>query len=614
MKKTLRTSKSLKQSNNLLLAADFETTVYEGQTSTEVWSAAYCELYTENVMVRHSIDEFLDDLFAKRKNIVCWFHNLRFDGSFIMYRLLKNGWSWSPVKNRDMLHKEFKALISEQNRWYSITLKYHDRVIEFRDSLKLMPMSLKVLAESFQTKHRKLEMEYTGRRYAGCEITPEEMSYIINDVLVLKESLEVMLDEGHDKLTIGSCCMQEFKQLCGDMYELMFPNLKGISLDDSYGSTNADEYIRKSYHGGWCYLKPKYAGVYLPHQGRTYDVNSLYPSVMHSESGNYYAVGQPHFFKKDIPEICSRSDIVWVVRVKCCFQLKGNHLPTIQIRKTPGYKPSEWLETSDIKYKGKYFHTYTDFDGKVVTARPELTLTMTDYKLLLDHYVVTDLEILDGVWFYGEQGIFDGYLDKYKKIKETSKGARRTIAKLFSNNLYGKLSTSENSSYLTPVLVDDVLQFDLSEEYDKDTISIINGSLVTSNARNFTIRHAQMNYQYFIYADTDSLHGLDGEWVGIDEHPTAYQHWKLESEWSAGVFIRQKTYAEFVRRENHAKVSAYWDLKCAGLSDRGKKKFLETHPITDFREGLVVPGANLKPERIPGGTLLKPKDYTMRKL
>ena len=29
--------------------ADFETTVYEGQTSTEVWASACVELYTEDV-------------------------------------------------------------------------------------------------------------------------------------------------------------------------------------------------------------------------------------------------------------------------------------------------------------------------------------------------------------------------------------------------------------------------------------------------------------------------------------------------------------------------------------------------------------------------------------
>ena len=36
---------------------DFETTVYKGQKSTEVWASASVELYTENVQIFHSINE-----------------------------------------------------------------------------------------------------------------------------------------------------------------------------------------------------------------------------------------------------------------------------------------------------------------------------------------------------------------------------------------------------------------------------------------------------------------------------------------------------------------------------------------------------------------------------
>lgn len=67
-----------------LFACDFETTVYEGQKSTEVWSAAYAQLFKDNCKVFHSIDEFFDDIIHLKRNCVLWFHNLRFDGSFIL--------------------------------------------------------------------------------------------------------------------------------------------------------------------------------------------------------------------------------------------------------------------------------------------------------------------------------------------------------------------------------------------------------------------------------------------------------------------------------------------------------------------------------------------------
>ena len=46
-----------KKQNVRKFMCDFETTVYEGQTSTEVWASASVEFYTENVNIFHSIDE-----------------------------------------------------------------------------------------------------------------------------------------------------------------------------------------------------------------------------------------------------------------------------------------------------------------------------------------------------------------------------------------------------------------------------------------------------------------------------------------------------------------------------------------------------------------------------
>ena len=42
---------------NRIFSADFETTVYDGQTSTEVWAAATVELGTEDVQIFHSIGD-----------------------------------------------------------------------------------------------------------------------------------------------------------------------------------------------------------------------------------------------------------------------------------------------------------------------------------------------------------------------------------------------------------------------------------------------------------------------------------------------------------------------------------------------------------------------------
>lgn len=194
-------------------ACDFETTVYENQDRTEVWSAAIVEIGVENEpLVFGSINAFFKYVSMLDGNIACYFHNLKFDGAFIVDFLFRKGFEWQRVPERDMHNNTFKAAISEMGQWYNIIVKVAGKVIEIRDSLKLLPFSLKRIGESFKTKHKKLEMEYEGYRCENCYISPEELEYIKNDVYVLKEALEIMFSEGHTDLTIGSCCLKEFKK------------------------------------------------------------------------------------------------------------------------------------------------------------------------------------------------------------------------------------------------------------------------------------------------------------------------------------------------------------------------------------------------------------------
>ena len=134
-------------------------------------------------------------------------------------------------------------------------MKVDNYIIQLRDSLKLLPFSVRAIGKAFKTKHQKLEMEYKGFRYAGCPISDEEKKYIANDVLVVKEALEKMFSDGYNKLTIGACCLSEYKSTLGpEMYKAMFPDLTEVAPDVSVNAASADEYIRHSYRGAWCYL------------------------------------------------------------------------------------------------------------------------------------------------------------------------------------------------------------------------------------------------------------------------------------------------------------------------------------------------------------------------
>lgn len=646
---------------------DFETTVYKGQLNTEVWASASVELFTEDVNVFHSIDEQFNYFVQQNTNICAYYHNLKFDGSFwLSYLLIDKGFkqAYTPLneqeteiewlQEKDMKNNTFKYSISDKGQWYTIIIKTNNHIIEIRDSLKLLPFSVKRIGQSFGTKHKKLDMEYTGFRYAGCEITPQEKEYIANDVLVVKEALEIMFTEGHKELTIGSCCLTEYKRIVGkDDYQILYPSLVDIELSSEHKYPNADAWIRKSYKGGWCYLvKGKENKVKT--KGTTADVNSLYPSMMSSESGNKYPVGKPKFwFGNFIPDEVIAPNKYYFVRIKTRFYIKKNYLPFIQIKGNHLYLGTEALESSDVydKETDAYYDHYYNASGQLCDTRVELTLTMTDYQLLKEHYELVDFEILDGCWFYTQIGIFDEYIEKYKKIKLVSKGALRELAKLFLNNLYGKMASSTDSSFKIAFIKEDKsIGFMSCPANDKQAGFIAVGSAITSYARNFTIRAAQKNYhgvheRGFIYADTDSIHcDLEPDEIkGITVHDKNFCCWKLESCWDTAIFTRQKTYIEHVTHEDLQPIdNPYYNVKCAGMPQKCKDLFIKSienyqftdkekeeltdeekeflfdeqgrtikRTIEDFKIGLRIPG-KLMPKRIRGGVLLVDTTYEMR--
>lgn len=669
-----------KKDDTLYLVGDFETTVYEGQDKTEVWASGVCELYTEDAIIFHSIEETYDYLVELNRDIIIYYHNLKFDGSFWIYFFINQGLqqaiydlppkeilfksvrqcAW--IDKKKMKKNTYRYSISDMGQWYNIILKTSKgKLIEFRDSYKLLPFSLKRIGESFKTKHRKLEMEYEGYRYPGCYISPDEEEYLKNDLYVAKEALEIAFNQGHTKLTIGACCLSEFVTAYTVMslrtmedYRNDFPNLYEQKIDENlYGSESAGYYVHEAYRGGWCYLvRGKENKIF--YNGTTADVNSLYPSMMSSESGNYYPIGKPSFWTGNkIPDKVIEGKYFYYVRIRCSFKIKDGMLPFIQIKRNPLYKSTEMLETSDIydRKEKRYIH-YIKENGEFKPITVTMTMTMMDYKLFLEHYDVENFEILDGCYFNTSYHIFDEYIDKYKKIKMESKGAVRELAKLFLNNLYGKMATSINSSFKVAHIGDEGgLQFETIPEFKKKPGYIAIGAAITSYARCFTIRAAQANYhgineRGFIYADTDSIHcDLEpNEIVGIKVDDRNFCCWKLESCWDFGQFTRQKTYIEHIVKENLLDIEKpYYNVKCAGMPEHCKQLFLHSvnktytsisvlsekelqeynkmdeeekefvmkeRSIEDFKTGLMVPG-KLVARQITGGTLLCKTTYEM---
>lgn len=566
-----------------LYIADFETTVDEDTTQqeyTEVWSFAIAQLFdgTENVTIGNSIEDFFREMKKgkRRSKKIVYFHNLAFDGKFIIdYLSRKLGFKadYDEVNkkyNRDKEIREnaFSCVITDQGIWYSIEVNFDGYLIEFRDSLKLLPFKLVEIGPAFNTKHRKLKMKYKGNMHAGGEITQEQRAYITNDILCPKEALEAFLTEIDKKksppLTIGQWALSTFKHgMTKAEYNNYFPNLKEIKLDiNYYGSADVDAYIRKSYMGGWCYADERYTGL-VNKTTKIYDVNSLYPSMMR-EHNNPMPVGEPVMIKdirklKDFPKDC-----YYFIRFRCQFELKDGYLPFIQLKHDLHYRSNENLKYSKWDRNGDLMRNYT----------PEITLSKTLFNLFVQSYKIWDLEILDAAVFNVEYGLFDGYVDHFMamKIKATKEKnhVKRQVAKLALNNLYGKFGRNPENAFRVPDLKDEDMEvlYDLDIGEDNKPVYIPIASAITSYARRFTVKAAIQNIDYFRYSDTDSIHLVcNKNYIpkGITIDDVNLSCWAEEGVVEHSIFVRQKTYMEWSGSD--------FDIKGCGMPDRCKMLF-----------------------------------------
>lgn len=543
--------------------ADFETAVWL-EDETWVWAWATCEIGNEkNLTIGNNIDSFLEYC-KNEKNSIFYFHNLKFDGEFIIYWALKNGFT-HVEKKEDIKTNTFTTLISDMGQFYQITLYFEKKnkkvhKVTFIDSLKIIPFSVDQIAKSFNLEISKLKIDYKKPRPKGWELTKEEREYITNDVLIVAKALNTIFSEDLTKMTEGSNALNDFKNiLTKSKFNHYFPPL----------DYEVDKDLRKAYKGGFTYLNPIYKEKDI-YNGEVLDVNSLYPSVMYEK---LLPFGEPIYFNGKYKE--DKVYSLYIQMISCSFKLKKNKIPTIQIKNNKAFfRANEYLESSE---------------NEIVV----LTLTNVDLKLFFEHYEVYDLEYLCGWKFKGITGIFTKYIDKWigRKNKATIEGnkGQRTLAKLMLNSLYGKFATSLDVQSKIPELGDDdIIHYHLSEKETKEGIYLPIGAFITAYAREKTIRTSQAIKDYslkkygkdlYCYSDTDSIHTLlpiEELKLFCDIDPVRLGAWKHEGHFTKAKFVRQKCYLE--------EIDGNVNITCAGLP----KNCYSQVKWNEFKEGFTA--------------------------
>ena len=144
-------------------AGDFETTTDENDC--RVWAYALCNVDDPSEFIYgNSLDEFFEICQDYLHNYKIWFHNLKFDGAYILDWLFNHDFIWISDKS-EKADKTFTTLITDMGQFYNITIyfkvnKRHINKVEIYDSLKIFPnFSVERIAEAFKLPLSKLKID-----------------------------------------------------------------------------------------------------------------------------------------------------------------------------------------------------------------------------------------------------------------------------------------------------------------------------------------------------------------------------------------------------------------------------------------------------------------------
>lgn len=447
-------AKSFKNSYVKHLVGDFETCyTNEEKQNVRVWAWGLLDIVTGEYNDGNDIKGFLAKILNDKFVYDIGFHNLKFDGSFIIPAIFKMGYKYIPNsdfmkkwENGDDMAGLFTHNITTMGQWFSIIIAKNSNAnkstpafVHIWDTAKLFPNTkLKELAVQYNTSVGKIEetQEFYDRiRPEGYLMNEEESRYLKHDCIVLAEALRKQL-ERYETIyrTQAGKAFHFFKEACTDEagnknYKQKYEGIQqwgvskvkgledyegailrrlpyavkkkinesGAKLIDKFDYYLPDYYtwidIKKAYTGGISYVNPIYIERSVNAPITVIDVNSMYPYCLRT-----FPIPYGRFTKVDgAPDL--EKEGAWIACARVSFKLKKpSNLPCIQIKEKYGRK---WLaESTDYMKYGEedpynedvIFFTSVDFE----TFRKNYDFTVHKW---IYHYYFSNVANKDGKAF-----------------------------------------------------------------------------------------------------------------------------------------------------------------------------------------------------------------------
>lgn len=503
---TLKPLKNSEKNYNKIAVFDIESYDWINAYAIGLY---YDEIYKEFIG-DDCIKQFLEFVLTKKFRGYSFFaHNGgKFDFNFLLQNNLK----------------DFEIdIIRSGSRLIQISFKKNKQIWKFKDSFCFLPFSLKKICKNFGTKTIKGEFEHEKvKKYNYMEFYSEWSDYLKNDCVSLYESINIFNSYIYNKygisiennITLAQLSMKIFRK---NFLKIEIPNY----------STKTEEDIRKSYYGG----RTEVFKLFVD-KANYYDINSLYPFVMHEYK---FPISNPVFSTNF--DIYTDEGIVFA-EVETPENINIPVLPYRLYDKNKNYK----LIFPKGKFKGWF-------------CLPEIRLAKEEgYKI----------NIIKGYKFECEY-LFKEYVDLIYKEKQNSKkdSVNYIVSKLLLNSLYGKFGQkreTENIIFfpsceigLKPLDFFGEIPFFSEKKISKSKhILPAIASYVTSYARIELYKLLKNNDP--IYCDTDSIITENVLHTSLDLGGL-----KKEDDVNKGYFLAPKMYAYLNNFDEEI-------VKCKGFS------------------------------------------------
>ena len=394
---------------------DYNQDVINYQTSANydgrrIWLISFSDDNLVYDVYNHQ--EKIITLLLKRK--IIYFHNLSYDGCFIIKLLQKMGY-----KEKNQLSEwhstNWYEVMMVGSKIYRIQIQINHKQVTLLDSSNFIREKVKDIPKKYGIPN--IEKGWKGKGYdeqwmydhvlfnkTNGELLSEFMDYCKTDCVIVNKALMILIDflkkndikqELTDYITVSSLAYDVYKDMNKDI-------IKYLSID-TYD-------YRPIYKGGFCDANSDYTMKPLKNVS-SYDINSAYPAILKNKM-------LPCSFEKQegleyvtsLYKICLTKDCYAKTNLR--FLFNDSHVMKIGDKSHPeGFEEYSvfYLFKEELDYATKYY----DLEYDIIENKP-----------------------LYGCYF--DKG---GYVDKFYSLKKQFKGGNKgfeTLAKLFMNSVTGK--------------------------------------------------------------------------------------------------------------------------------------------------------------------------------